>query len=111
MKRFGQVLGIKRECIEEYRRYHVAIWPEIAHAISASGIKNYSIYLDEPSALLFSYFEYHGSDAEFGSRMVQLSRAPRMREWWDLMEAMQVCRPDRANGDWWTTLPEVFRLD
>ena len=29
MRRFGQVLGIRPECIDEYKRYHARIWPEI----------------------------------------------------------------------------------
>ena len=40
-----------------------------------------------------------------------LARAPRMREWWDIMEAMQVPEPDREPGTWWTNMEEVFHQD
>jgi L-rhamnose mutarotase len=42
--------------------------------------------------------------------MKALAAAPRMREWWDVTEPMQLPRPDRGN-DWWTTMTEVFHLD
>jgi L-rhamnose mutarotase len=34
-----------------------------------------------------------------------------MREWWDLMEPMQVPDPERKPGAWWTDMDEVFHLD
>ena len=84
MRRFGQVLGLDRARLAEYRRHHAKIWPEIAGAIRAAGIRNYSIYYRD--GLLFGYFEYHGPDAEYAARMDALARAPRMREWWATME-------------------------
>jgi len=109
MKRFGQVLGIDPQRIEEYKRYHAAIWPEIAAAITAAGITNYSIFLKD--ATLFAYFEYVGPDAEFETHMAAMAAAPRMREWWDIMEAMQRPLPTRAPGEWWANMEEVFHLD
>jgi L-rhamnose mutarotase len=43
--------------------------------------------------------------------MQQLARAPRMREWWDLMEPMRVPDPRRQPGDWWARMTEVFHQD
>jgi L-rhamnose mutarotase len=108
-KRFGQLLGLRSERLEEYKRYHVRIWPEIAEAIRAAGIRNYSIFHFQGQ--LFAYFEYDGPADEFASRMRTLARAPRMREWWDLMEPMQIPRADRAPGTWWSEMEEVFHLD
>ena len=108
-RRFGQVIGLDPECIEEYRRYHARIWPEIEEAIQQAGIRNYSIYLDREQ--LFAYFEYHGPDAEFDQRMAALAEAPRMREWWDIMEPMQRPLEDRAPDEWWKNLDEVFHQD
>jgi L-rhamnose mutarotase len=109
LRRFGQRLGIRSECIDEYRRCHAKIWPEIEQAIRAAGICNYSIFLrgDE----LFGYYEYAGPDEEYDARMEALAAAPRMREWWDLMEAMQVPDPEREAGTWWSDMKEVFHQD
>ena len=109
MRRFGQTLGIRPECLAEYRRQHAAIWPEIAQAIHAAGIRNYSIFVSGNQ--LFGYFEYEGPDEEYTQRMARLAEAPRMREWWDLMEPMQVPDPERKPGAWWTDMYEVFHLD
>ena len=108
MKRFGQVIGIRPECIEDYKAHHAAIWPEIAQAILDAGITNYSIYLRDNT--LFSYYEYVGPEDDYQQRMAAMAQAPRMREWWDLMEAMQVPRPDRRPGEWWASMEEVLYL-
>lgn len=109
MRRFGQVLGIRPECIAEYKRYHEKIWPEIERAIREAGIRNYSIFLRGEQ--LFAYYEYTGPANELDARMQALSEAPRMREWWDRMEAMQLPDPDREPGSWWSDMEEVFHQD
>jgi L-rhamnose mutarotase len=109
MRRFGQRLGLQPARLDEYKRYHARIWPEIADAIHAAGIRNYSIFHHEGQ--LFAYFEYVGPEHEFDERMKELARAPRMREWWDLMEPMQIPRADRKPGAWWADMEEVFHLD
>jgi len=109
VKRFAQVLGLRPEKREEYERYHERIWPEIALAIHTAGIRNYSIFHHE--GRLFAYYEYVGPPEEYEARMQALAEAPRMREWWDLMEPMQVPDPDRAPGTWWSDMKEVFHQD
>jgi L-rhamnose mutarotase len=109
VKRFGQVLGLRPERLEEYKRYHVRIWPEIETAIGAAGIRNYSIFHFRDQ--LFAYFEYAGPVEAFEPRMKELAAAPRMREWWDIMEPMQVPVEGRAPGAWWADMEEVFHVD
>lgn len=109
MKRFGQALGIRPECVEEYRRDHARIWPEIAEAIRTAGIRNYSIFL--LGERLFAYYEYIGPVDEYETRMATLAEAPRMREWWDRTESMQVPDPERPEGSWWNDMDEVFHQD
>jgi L-rhamnose mutarotase len=43
--------------------------------------------------------------------MQVLAAAPRMREWWDIMEAMQIPVAGRASGEWWANMKEVFHFD
>lgn len=62
MKRYGMVIGIKPEKIEEYKLLHAAVWPDVLSMIKDCNIHNYSIYLRDN--LLFSYFEYTGDDFE-----------------------------------------------
>lgn len=109
MKRFGQVIRLRPEVEEEYKRIHVKIWDEIEDAIRVSGIVNYSIYLKD--GWLFAYFEYTGPDDEFNARMETLANAPRMQEWWGITKAMQIPLETRAEGEWWANMEEVFHQD
>ncbi len=109
MKRVGQVIRLKPEAEQEYKRIHVKIWPEIEHAIREAGITNYSIFLKDHT--LFAYFEYTGPDDQFQARMQQMANAPRMAEWWKITEAMQSPVETRAPGEWWANMEEVFHQD
>jgi L-rhamnose mutarotase len=109
MKRFGQLIGLRPERLEEYKRYHEAVWPEILCAIREAGIRNYSIFHFEGK--LFAYFEYTGPEEEYDARMRTLAQAPRMREWWDVMDPMQRPVEGRDAGAWWASMEEVFHTD
>ena len=109
MRRFGQLIGLRPEKLEEYKHYHAAVWPEILGALRNAEIRNYSIFHFDGK--LFAYFEYHGPPAEFEERMRQIARAPRMREWWDITDPMQVPVENREPGGWWANMEEVFHTD
>ena len=34
MKRYGSVVGVKEEKIDEYKKLHAAVWPEILKMIA-----------------------------------------------------------------------------
>ena len=36
MQRYGMVLGVKPEKLEEYKRLHAAVWPEILRLLEAA---------------------------------------------------------------------------
>jgi L-rhamnose mutarotase len=44
MKRFGQLIRIKPDKFEEYKAYHVNVWPEVLDIIQKCNIRNYSIF-------------------------------------------------------------------
>lgn len=48
-------MKLKPGCIEEYRKRHDRIWPELVKAHSDCGICDYSIYLDEETLTLFAF--------------------------------------------------------
>jgi len=41
MKRYGSVIEVRPERIEEYKRYHAAVWPEVLALIRQCKIRNY----------------------------------------------------------------------
>lgn len=107
MKRFGQIIGVKPEHFEEYRKYHTAVWPEVLKTISECNIRNYSIF--HRNGILFAYFEYVGSD--YSADMAKMAADPKTREWWSVMEPMQSPFDDRKPGEWWSEMDEVFHLE
>jgi L-rhamnose mutarotase len=107
VQRYGQVLGIKPEHVEEYERLHAAVWPEVLATIRDCNIRNYSIFRHEN--LLFAYFEYVGDD--FAGDMARMAADPKTQEWWAVCKPMQQPLPARQSGEWWTTIREVFHTD
>jgi L-rhamnose mutarotase len=109
--RFGQIIRLRPEKYEEYKRLHADAWPEVLDLISACNIRNYSIFYR--GGLLFAYFEYSGDDLE--ADIAKAAADPKMREWWRLTDPCQ--QPFEGNsrgsteGNWWLNMEEVFHLD
>lgn len=109
MQRMGHVIGIRAEHIAEYKRLHAAVWPEVLARLRASNITNYSIFLREPENLMFSYWEYVGTD--FAADDAAIAADPVTQRWWALCGPMQTPLDTRAEGEWWAATEEVFHLD
>ncbi len=109
MKRYGFVIGVRPERLEEYRRVHADVWPDVLDQIRRSNIRNYSIFLREPENLLFGYYEYHGEDHD--ADMAAMAKDPRTREWWELCSPMQQPLETRAEGEWWAGMESVFLME
>lgn len=113
MQRFGMIIGLRPEKLEEYKQLHAAVWPEVLNTISQCHIRNYSIFLrklPDDKYYLFSYFEYHGTD--FTADMANMAADPATQRWWKLTDPCQEPLPDRETGrQWWTRLEEVFHTD
>ncbi len=107
MERHGAVLGVRPEKLEEYKRYHREVWPEVLDMIRKCNIRNFSIY--HKDGLLFSYFEYYGDD--YKKDMEKMAADPKTRQWWDIMEPMQIPFETRAEGEWWAEMEEVFHTE
>ena len=107
MQRFGQLIRIHPHRLDEYKRYHAAVWPEVLKTIRDCNIRNYSIF--HMDGQLFAYFEYHGAD--FAADMAKMSADPKTQEWWAIMQPIQIPLDTRALGEWWATMEEVFHTD
>jgi L-rhamnose mutarotase len=107
MQRYGQVIKVKPEAEAAYKRYHAAVWPEVAKTIRACNIQNYSIYLKDE--FLFAYFEYIGKD--FEADMVKMAADPKTQEWWAVVKPLQDPLTTRGADEWWADMEEVFHQD
>ncbi len=109
MQRYGSVIGIHPEKIDEYKRLHTAVLPVVLSIIKTFNIRNYSIFLCEPENQLFSYFEYYGSD--FAKDMARMAANPKMQAWWKLCGPCQHPMPTRITGECWASMTEVFHCN
>jgi L-rhamnose mutarotase len=109
MQRMGMCLALKPDKVTEYKRLHAAVWPDVLARISASNIRNYSIFLKEPENLLFGYWEYHGTD--FAADTAAMAADKVTQDWWAVCMPMQVPFETRKPDEWWAMMEEVFHLD
>jgi L-rhamnose mutarotase len=74
---------------EEYRRRHDDIWPELKTLLREKGVRNYSIYLDRETNVLYANLECSDDHG-----MEDLPSHPVMRRWWDHMKDIMRANPD-----------------
>ena len=89
---------------EEYERRHNALWPEMKEMIHAHGGRNYSIYLDKETNVLYGYLEIEDEELWAKSADTEVNR-----KWWDYMADIMEVNPD--NSPVTIPLPEVFHMD
>ena len=112
MQRYGMVIGLRAEKLQEYKRLHAAVWPDVLKMIAECNIRNFSIYLrklPDGKHYLFSYFEYTGKD--FTADMAKMAADRVTQEWWSVCQPCQDPLPDRAENEWWAAMEEVFHCD
>ena len=105
MEKVAFKMKLKPGCVVEYRLRHVAIWPKLTDLLRVSGVRDYSIYLDEDTLTLFGVL-WRTAD----HRMTTLPQQDVMQEWWaymaDLMETYQPGNEPVA-----TPLPCMFHME
>lgn len=107
MQRIASVIGVDHDGIAEYERLHSEVWPEVLARIAASNVTNYSIF--RHGDLLFSYLEYVGDDLD--ADMASMAADPVTQQWWAVCGPLQRPLDDRAKGEWWKEIQEVFHVD
>jgi L-rhamnose mutarotase len=107
MQRYGNVIKLKAEKLDEYKKLHANVWPDVLKMIRECNIRNYSIYYKD--GFLFSYFEYHGDD--FAADMKKMAADPQTHAWWKLTDPCQEPLETRKAGEWWAGMEEFFHTD
>ena len=96
---------IQPERIEEYKRRHAAVWPEMLEALEAAGWHNYSLFL-RPDGLLIGYVETDSLEAATTRMAAHEVNARWQTEMADLFDGIDT-PPDEA----FVPLEEVFNLE
>ncbi|WP_010517532.1 L-rhamnose mutarotase [Croceivirga radicis] len=103
MKQHAFTMKLKPGYAQEYKRRHDEIWPELVSLLTASGVSDYAIYLDEKSNTLFAVQKLaEDFDSSF------LPNHPIVKKWWAYMADIMETNLDNSpvEGD----LKEVFYL-
>ncbi len=107
MKRIGFVLKVRQEKLEEYKRQHEHVWPEMLQALREAGWHNYSLFL-RADGLLFGYFEAPDSLQAAQARMESKEVNTRWQEFMaPYFESPNNARPDEM----FLELSEIFHLE
>jgi L-rhamnose mutarotase len=88
---------------DEYKKCHDEIWNELKELLKQTGIKDYSIFLDEETNDLFAYLII--DDAK---KLDELPNEPVMKKWWSYMKDIMESNPDNSPVS--VPLKEVFYL-
>ena len=104
MEQIAFLMRLKPGQEEEYRKRHDEIWPELKAALTAAGIRDYSIFLDRETLSLFAVLRLTPQDTREA-----LPTLPIMRKWWDYMaDLMDV---DPTNKPIERPLTRVFHME
>jgi len=95
MKRYGMVIKVRVEKLEEYKKLHANVCPDVLDMIKKCNIHNYSIF--HKDVYLFSYFEYQGEN--FEADMQKMAADPMTQKWWDICKPCQEPLVNRAQGE------------
>ena len=97
-------MRLKPGAAAEYKKRHDELWPELAAALRAAGVSDYSIFLDEETLTLFAVQKLND-----GNTAAELPDLPIVRKWWDYMAPLMEVHSD--NSPLAKPLKEVFHLD
>jgi L-rhamnose mutarotase len=105
MQRICFLLKVKAHMLDEYKRRHADVWPEMRDALSRTGWHNYSLFLRD-DGLLVGYLETDDFEAARAGMEREPVNACWQAEMGDFFEALDGQRPDEAM----TPLQQVFFL-
>ena len=89
---------------QEYEHRHNLLWPEMKEMIHSYGGRNYSIFLDRETLVLYGYIEL-----EDEAKWSESANTAICRKWWDFMADIMDVNPD--NSPVAVDLHPVFHLD
>ena len=92
--------------IRAYVEHHQRVWPEVLDSLRAAGIADMEIHMLGRRLVMIVEAEKDVRSA-FAAHVAS---HPRVAKWEALMKSMQE-PPPGGNGEWWTVMEPIFRLD
>jgi L-rhamnose mutarotase len=103
-KRIGFKMKLNPGMVEEYKKRHDELWPELHELLKNNGISEYSIFLDEETNILFAFQKQAGDQ---GSQ--DLGQTEIVQKWWKFMS--DIMETNQDNSPVTTMLEEVFYME
>ncbi len=104
MIRYAFKMKLKPGFKDEYKKRHDEIWPELKKLLHDAGVRDYSIFLDKETNVLFAVQKVVGNT---GSQ--DLGQQEIVKKWWAYMADIMDTNPDNSPVS--IPLEEVFYLD
>jgi L-rhamnose mutarotase len=104
MKKFAFKMKLLPGFKEEYARRHAAIWPELKELLKQTGVRDYTIFLDEETNTLFAVQLQEGK-----SSSQDLGSNPIVQKWWKYMADIMETNKDYSPIS--IPLEQLFHMD
>ena len=104
MKRVGFKMKLHPGVAAEYKKRHDEIWPELVELLAAHGVRDYTIFHDPETDILFA-INYEVAS----TRLNDLNAEPLMKKWFAHMGDVMATNEDGSPA--MKPLVEVFHMD
>ena len=108
MMRFGQVIGVREEKLDYYKKIHADDCEGVRALLTKHHYSNFNIFLtklDDGKDYLFGYFEYTGDD--YNRDNAELAADPAYAQW---SIATNACQLPLHGFAGWKRMEQVFFL-
>lgn len=106
MQRVCFLLKVKQDKLEEYKKAHEAVWPDMLQALRETGWHNYSLFLRD-DGLLIGYLE----TPDFEAAKAGMQNYEVNKRWQDAMAPYFESLGGKHADENMMNLEEVFHLD
>ena len=106
MERAAFLLKVREDKLEEYKKHHQSVWPEMLEALRRNGWHNYSLFTTDDGHL-FGYVEAEGS---FQKSLDGMAKEEANLKWQEFMAPYFENLAGRPNQSM-VQLEEVFYLE
>ena len=103
MQRVAFKMKLLKGFEQEYKKRNDALWPELKTLLKKTAIKDYSIFLDEETNVLFAYLTIDDV-----AKLNDLPNEEIMKKWWNHMKDIMETNEDNSPVN--ISLKEVFYL-
>lgn len=107
MKRVAFLIKVRQDKIDEYKRHHQAVWPEMLNALHRNGWHNYSLFM-RADGLIFGYLE---TPENLEAARAAMRKEEVSAKWQAFMAPLVEPLAEPYPGVRTAELEEVFHLD